>query len=95
MAEEACRGGQRMCCVVPAFAHVDVLNVHTEMRSMEDSGGAGVVIVSSAYQNLPTYGYHVLQRFTQETFGSFLLSNVENDDWPEYFPDVLGTYKNT
>ena len=37
------------------------------------------VIVSSAYQNLPTYGYHVLQRFTKETFGSFLFSSVRID----------------
>ena len=44
------------------------------------------VIVSSAYQNLPTYGYHVLQRFTKETFGSFLFSSVRID-WEQHVPD--------
>ena len=38
--------------------------------------GARVVIVSSAYQNLPTLGYHVLQRFTKETLGSFPFSSL-------------------
>ena len=37
--------------------HGDVLNPHGEQG----------VIVSSAYQNLPTYGYHVLQRFIVRT----------------------------
>ena len=38
--------------------HGDVLNGHTGRRE---------VIVSSAYQNLPTKGYHVPQRFNKET----------------------------
>ena len=48
-----------------AFQHVRVVPVHT---------GVQAVIVSSAYQNLPTYGYDVLQRFTKETFGSYTFS---------------------
>ena len=51
-----------------------------------DTRGAQEVIVSSAYQNLPTYGYHVLQRFTKETFGSFLFSSVRRD-WEQHVPD--------
>ena len=47
--------------------HRDVLNLHT--------GAGGRVIVSSAHQNLPTLGYHVLQRFTKETLGYFLFSS--------------------
>ena len=43
------------------------------------------VIVSSAYQNLPTYCYHVLQRFTKETFGSFLISSLRID-WEQHVP---------
>ena len=45
----------------------------------EATHGEQGVIVSSAYQNLPTFGYHVLQRFTKETFGSFLFSSVRID----------------
>ena len=48
--------------------------MHTQERRGEE--GAGVVIASSAYQNLPTYGYHVLQRFTKETFGSCRFSSL-------------------
>ena len=51
-------------CARGARTHGDVLNPH----------GGQWVIVSSAYQNLPTYGYDVLQRFTKETFGSFPFS---------------------
>ena len=36
-------------------------------------------MVRRAYQNLPTYGYHVLQRFTTETPGSFPFSSVRID----------------
>ena len=48
-----CTGTTRTC--VSTCARGDVLQVHKG------------VIASSAYQNLPTYGYHVLQRFTKET----------------------------
>ena len=59
--------------------HVRVVPVHTETfrtytrgRFESTHGGQGF-IVSSANQNLPTYmGYHGLQRFTKETFGSVL-----------------------
>ena len=47
----------------------DILNLHTEGVLYIHTGEQGV-IVSSAYQNLPTYGYHVIQRFTKETNGS-------------------------
>ena len=48
--------------------HVDLLNGHTEsVLSLHTD-----VIVSSAYQNLPTYGHHVLQRFNRETHGCYL-----------------------
>ena len=50
------------------FQHVRVVPVH-RARFERTHGGQGV-IVSSAYQNLPTYGYHVIQRFTKETSGS-------------------------
>ena len=51
-------------CARGAGTHGDVLNGPT---------GAGV-IGSSAHQNLPTYGHHVLQRFTKETDGSYTFS---------------------
>ena len=38
-------------------------------RFVHTHGEQGV-IVSSAYQNLPTCGHHVIQRFTKETSGS-------------------------
>ena len=57
--------------------HVRVVPVHSGTFRM-DIRGAGEVIVSSAYQNLPTYGYHELQRFTEETFGSFPFLRFEN-----------------
>ena len=50
-------------------------------RTDGEREGEGV-IVSSAYQNLPTSGYHVLHRFNTETLGSFPLSvweYVENN----------------
>ena len=50
-----------------------------------DTRGAGV-IASSAYQNLPTYGYHALQRFTEETFGSFPFSSLRIDR-EQHVPD--------
>ena len=64
-----CTGTTRTCvstCARGAGTHGDVLNVHGH--------GAQRVIASSAYQNLPTYGYHGLQRFTKETSGSFPFS---------------------
>ena len=54
-----CTRTTRTCvttCRRDAGTHGDVLNAHT--------GGQGV-IASSAYQNLPTYGYHALQKFTK------------------------------
>ena len=54
-------------CARGAGTHGDVLNVHTEAFLNPHTEGRGV-IVSSAYQNLPTYGNHLLQRFTKETF---------------------------
>ena len=65
-------GTTRTCvetCARGAGTHGDVLNRQTETFWIDTHGVQGV-IVSSAYQNLPTYGYHVLQRFTEETFGS-------------------------
>ena len=64
-------GTTRTCvstCARGAGTHGDVLNLHTE-DVLYIHGGQGV-IVSSAYQNLPTYGHHVIQRFTKETSGS-------------------------
>ena len=34
------------------------------------------VVASSVYQNLPTEGYHVPQRFTKQTFGPFPFSSL-------------------
>ena len=51
----------------------------THQGVFESTHGGQGVIASSAYQNLPTYGYHVLQRFTEETFGTFLFSSVRID----------------
>ena len=45
-------------------SHGDVLNAHTGEERGEE--GAGVVIVSSAYQKLPSEVYQVLQRFTKK-----------------------------
>ena len=47
---------------------------YTRGRFERTHGGQGV-IVSSAYQNLPTYGYHVLQRFSVRI------------DWEQHVPD--------
>ena len=76
-----CRQHAQMCFNMCAWCrytrgrskrtHWGVSNGHTERRQ--------VVIASSAYQNLPTYGYHVLQRFTKETFGSFPFSRLRID----------------
>ena len=66
-------GTTRTCvstCTRGAGIHGDVLNVHAEVF-FESTHGKQEVIISSAYHNLPTYGYHVLQKFTKETFGSF------------------------
>ena len=52
-----------------AFQYVRVVPVHTQTFWIHTRA----VIVSSAYQNLPTYGHHVLQRF-KETFGSCPIS---------------------
>ena len=49
--------------------HGDVLNPHT--------GGRGV-IVSSAHPNLPTHGYHVLQKFTTRNRWIFPIFKFEN-----------------
>ena len=59
---------------------------HGDVRRGKGEEGAGVVIVSPAYQNLPTYGYHVLQRFTEETFGSFPFSSLRIDR-EQHVPD--------
>ena len=56
-------------CARGAGTHGDVLNLHTEGVLYVHTGEQGV-IVSSAYQNLPTYGDHVNQRFTKESSGS-------------------------
>ena len=65
-------------CARGAGIHGDVWNVHTEAFWMDTRrrGGREGVTVISAYHNLPTYGYHVLQRFTKETLGSFPFSSV-------------------
>ena len=53
------------------------MNVHTPSPpSSNTQHTRHGVIASSAYQNLPTYGSHVLQRFTKETFGSFPFSSL-------------------
>ena len=74
--------GTTRTCARGARTHGDVLNVHTEgvlyIQFCVLHGEQGV-IGSSAYQKLPTYGHHVLQRFTKETFGSFLFSSVRID----------------
>ena len=66
-----CMPAPRTCvstCARGASTHGDVLNLHTEgVLHIHTRHG---VIVSSAYQNLPKYGYHVIQRFTKETSGS-------------------------
>ena len=61
-----------MCvCVVVAVAVAEVCAVnalptpHTEQKKDKNEGEQEEVIVSSAYQNLPTKGYHVPQRFTE------------------------------
>ena len=65
-----------------ASTHGDVLNLHTEsVLSLHTA-----VIASSAYQNLPTYGYHVLQRFTKKTFRSFHVQ-VRGKDREQHVPD--------
>ena len=43
-----------------------------------DTRRAGV-IASSAHQNLPTYGHHVLQRFTQKRLDLFLFPSLKID----------------
>ena len=50
-------------CARGAGTHGDVLNLHTE-GVLYIHTGEQEVIVSSAYQNLPTYGYHEIQGFT-------------------------------
>ena len=71
-----CRNHAHMCFNMCACG--DVLNLHMEgvlYIYTEEPG----VIVSSANQNLPTYGCHVLQRFTKETFESFPFSSLRTD----------------
>ena len=58
---------------------------YTRGRFESTHQGQGV-IVSSAYQYLPTYGYHVLQRFTEDTFGSFPFSFLRIDR-EQHVPD--------
>ena len=65
-------GAHAETCARGAGTHGDVLNVHTvtywtdtRRRGTRGDEGEGVFIVSSAYRNLPTKGYHVLQRFTK------------------------------
>ena len=74
-------GTTRTCvstCARGAGTHGDVLNLHTEGVLYIHTGEQGV-IVSSGNQNLPTYGCHVLQRFTKETNGSFPFSSLRID----------------
>ena len=76
-----CTGTTRTCvstCARGAGIHGDVLDGHTEGRKG--------VNVSSAYQNLPTNGYHVLQRFTKETLRSFPFSSLRVDR-EQHVPD--------
>ena len=64
-------GTTRTCvsaCARGAGTHGDVLNVHTAVRAR--------VIVSSAYQNLPTWGYHVTQRFTKSNHWILQISSL-------------------
>ena len=51
-------------CARGAVTHGDVLNVHT-VTFRVDTRRREEIIVSSAYQNLPTNGHHVLQRVHQ------------------------------
>ena len=56
--------------------HGDVFNGHTRGRR---------VIASSAYQNLPTYGNQVLQRFTKQFLDLSLIQvgeQIENNMSP-------------
>ena len=81
-------GNTRTCvstCARGAGTHGDVLFVHTG-RSEWTHGGQKV-IVSSAYQNLPTYGHHLLQRFTKETSGSFPFSSFLRIEREQHVPD--------
>ena len=76
-----CADTTRTCvstCARGARTHRDVLNLHTKGVLYIHTGEQGV-IVSSASQNLPTYGCHVLQSFTKETFGSFPFSSLRTD----------------
>ena len=67
-------GGTTRTCVSTCAreaggTHGAVLNQHTE-GVLYIHTVVQAVMVSSAYQNLPTYRYHVHQRFTKETSGS-------------------------
>ena len=63
-------------CARGASTHWDVSRVHMA-TCLSGHTGEGV-IVSSAYQNLPTYGYHVLWRFTKRTPCIFRIFKFEN-----------------
>ena len=74
-----CTGTTHTCvstCARGAGTHGDVLNVHGH--------GAQGVIASSAYQNLPTYGFHGLQRCTKETFAIFKFENRLRTTCPRF-----------
>ena len=61
-----------------AFQHVRVLPAYTATFWIYTRRRfwvyTRVVVVSSAHQNLPTWGYHGLQKFTKVTFGSYTIS---------------------
>ena len=57
------------------LVHTGTFLTYTRGRFEWTHGGQGV-ITSSAYQE---FAYHVLQRFTKETFGSFPFSSLRKD----------------
>ena len=62
------------------------LPIRAEWERFERTHVVQGVLASSAYQNLPTYGSHVLQRFTKETYGSFTFSSLRIDR-EQHVPD--------
>ena len=58
-------------CSRGAGIHGDVLNVHTEGVLYIQRGGRGSSLVLLT-KICPHMGYHVLQKFTKETLGSYI-----------------------
>ena len=60
----------------PSLPSSNAPHTHAKKKRDKNEGEQEEVTVSSAYQNLPTYGYHVIQRFTTETIGCYPLSSL-------------------